>query len=91
VLLTIAAAVGYPFAPFVVGEEGDDYQDNGENCEHELHGGLRIAWNRKGWVRKKLVVEFCGFPPIRQNAANGWGTLDKDSRRSFDSAALHSR
>lgn len=42
-LLAVAAAGGHPAAPFVVGNEGRDDQNDGENSEKDLHGFFRIA------------------------------------------------
>jgi hypothetical protein len=35
--LAVALAVGDPFSPFVVGDEGGDYEDDGDEGEEELH------------------------------------------------------
>jgi hypothetical protein len=36
-LLAVAASVGHPFAPFVVGDKGGGYEGDDEDAEEELH------------------------------------------------------
>jgi hypothetical protein len=42
-LLAVAAAVGHPLTPFVVGKEGGGDNEDGENAEEDFHGAFRIA------------------------------------------------
>lgn len=46
--MTVAAAGGDPLAPFVVGDEGRDYEDDGEDGEEEFHGWFRdwVSWGK---------------------------------------------
>jgi hypothetical protein len=56
VLLAVAAAVGHPFSPFVVGDKGGDYEGDDEYSEEELHEfncqGSGFSW----------MAEIDGFP-----------------------------
>jgi hypothetical protein len=43
-LLAVATAGGHPATPFVVGEDGEGDEDEGENAEEDFH---RKAGNRE--------------------------------------------
>jgi hypothetical protein len=43
VLLAIAAADSHPLTPFIVGDERDSDDEDGENAKENLHDAFRIA------------------------------------------------
>jgi len=42
-LVFVRGVIGYPLAPFVVGEERGGDDENSENAEDDFHGHFRIA------------------------------------------------
>ena len=63
--MPVALAGGHPLAPFVVGQEGAEEDDDGEDGEEPFHGDFRIAWLRRrlfeaaGEIICKQTVENC--------------------------------
>jgi len=43
-LMAIATSSDDPLAPLVVGVEGSDYEQEGEDANKNLHRSIRIAW-----------------------------------------------
>jgi hypothetical protein len=42
--MAIATSSDDPLAPLVVGVEGSDYEQEGEDTNQNLHRSIRIAW-----------------------------------------------